>query len=65
MGHPSFQEHILTHTHPSHSQTSRLLTSSLSLGVPVLQLRVDDSVFLIDKKDREDVVPLISGDGMS
>jgi hypothetical protein len=24
-----------THTHPSHSQTSRLLTSSLSLGVPV------------------------------
>jgi hypothetical protein len=25
-----------SHTHPSHSQTSRLLTSSLSLGVPVL-----------------------------
>jgi hypothetical protein len=24
-----------THTHTSHSQTSRLLTSSLSLGVPV------------------------------
>ena len=24
-----------THTHPSHSQTSRLLISSLSLGVPV------------------------------
>ena len=24
-----------THTHPSHSQTSRLLTSPLSLGVPV------------------------------
>jgi hypothetical protein len=24
-----------THNHPSHSQTSRLLTSSLSLGVPV------------------------------
>jgi hypothetical protein len=24
-----------THTHPSHSQTSRLLTSSLSLGIPV------------------------------
>ena len=24
-----------THTHPSHSQTSRLLTSSLSLDVPV------------------------------
>ena len=24
-----------THTHPSHSQPSRLLTSSLSLGVPV------------------------------
>jgi hypothetical protein len=24
-----------THTHPSHSETSRLLTSSLSLGVPV------------------------------
>jgi hypothetical protein len=24
-----------THTHPSHSQTSGLLTSSLSLGVPV------------------------------
>jgi hypothetical protein len=24
-----------TRTHPSHSQTSRLLTSSLSLGVPV------------------------------
>jgi hypothetical protein len=24
-----------THTHPSHSQTSRLLSSSLSLGVPV------------------------------
>jgi hypothetical protein len=23
-----------SHTHPSHSQTSRLLTSSLSLGVP-------------------------------
>ena len=26
-----------THTHTSHSQTSRLLTSSLSLGVPVPQ----------------------------
>jgi hypothetical protein len=26
-----------SHTHPSHSQTSRLLTSSLSLGVPVLR----------------------------
>ena len=25
-----------SHTHPSNSQTSRLLTSSLSLGVPVL-----------------------------
>ena len=24
-----------SHTHPSHSQSSRLLTSSLSLGVPV------------------------------
>jgi hypothetical protein len=24
-----------SHTHPSHSQTSRLLTSSLSFGVPV------------------------------
>jgi hypothetical protein len=24
-----------SHTHPSHSQTSRLLSSSLSLGVPV------------------------------
>jgi hypothetical protein len=24
-----------SHNHPSHSQTSRLLTSSLSLGVPV------------------------------
>ena len=24
-----------SHTHPSHSQTSRLLTSSLSLGTPV------------------------------
>jgi hypothetical protein len=24
-----------SHTHPSHSQTSHLLTSSLSLGVPV------------------------------
>ena len=24
-----------SHTHPLHSQTSRLLTSSLSLGVPV------------------------------
>ncbi len=24
-----------SHTHPSHSQTSRLLTSSISLGVPV------------------------------
>jgi hypothetical protein len=24
-----------SHTHPSHSQTSRLLTSPLSLGVPV------------------------------
>ncbi len=24
-----------SHTHPSHSQTSRLLTSTLSLGVPV------------------------------
>ena len=23
-----------SHTHPSHSQTSRLLTSSLSLGIP-------------------------------
>ena len=26
-----------SHTHPSHSETSRLLTSSLSLGVPVSQ----------------------------
>ena len=25
----------VSHTHPSYSQTSRLLTSSLSLGVPV------------------------------
>ena len=25
-----------SHTHPSHSQTSRLLTSSLSSGIPVL-----------------------------
>ncbi len=25
-----------SHTHPSHSQTSRLLTSSLSLGVTLL-----------------------------
>jgi hypothetical protein len=24
-----------SHTHPSHSETSRLLTTSLSLGVPV------------------------------
>ncbi len=24
-----------SHTHPSHSQTSRLLSSSLSLGIPV------------------------------
>jgi hypothetical protein len=24
-----------SHAHPSHSETSRLLTSSLSLGVPV------------------------------
>jgi hypothetical protein len=24
-----------SHTHPSHSQTSRLLTTSLSLGIPV------------------------------
>ena len=24
-----------THTHPSHSETSRLLTSSLTLGAPV------------------------------
>ncbi len=24
-----------SHTHPSHAQTSRLLTSSLSLGIPV------------------------------
>jgi hypothetical protein len=24
-----------SHTHPSHSQTSRLLTSSLSLSIPV------------------------------
>jgi hypothetical protein len=27
-----------SHTHPSHSETSRLLTSSLSLGVPVPRL---------------------------
>jgi hypothetical protein len=27
-----------SHTHPSHSKTSRLLTSSLSLGVPVPRL---------------------------
>jgi hypothetical protein len=27
-----------SHTHPSHSQTSRFLTSSLSLGVPVPRL---------------------------
>ena len=31
-----------THTHPSHSQTSRLSTSSLSLGVPDTR-RVDSS----------------------
>ncbi len=28
-----------SHTHPSHSQASRLLTSSLSLGIPVLYRR--------------------------
>ena len=36
-----------SHTHPSHSQTSRLLTSSLSLGVPVPHttqcIRIDPS----------------------
>ncbi len=31
-----------SHTHPSHSQTSRLLTSSLSLGVPVPMFNVND-----------------------
>jgi hypothetical protein len=41
-----------THTHPSHSQTSRLLTSSLSLGVhsspsnPVYTRRVDSSALV-------------------
>ncbi len=41
-----------SHTHPSHSQTSRLLTSSLSLGVPVprtthcwTQCKVETSVY--------------------
>ena len=32
-----------SHTHPSHSQTSRLLTSSLSLGNPVCAMHVDSS----------------------
>ncbi len=31
-----------THTHPSHSQTSRLLTSSLSLGVLIFSSRFID-----------------------
>ncbi len=35
MGHLSLHITSKTHTHPSHLQTSRLLTSSLSLGVPV------------------------------
>ena len=32
-----------SHTHPSHSQDSRLLTSSLSLGVPVMSLTLLES----------------------
>jgi hypothetical protein len=32
-----------THTHPSHSQTSRLLTSSLFLGVPVPRVTRHDA----------------------
>ena len=41
-----------SHTHPSHSQTSRLLTSSLSLGVPVPRPTqcVRDEVSLIHNK---------------
>jgi hypothetical protein len=33
-----------SHIHPSHSQTSRLLTSSLSLGVPDFQFHDQPSV---------------------
>ena len=33
------------HTHPSHTQNSRLLTSSLSLGVPVPHV-IDPSVLI-------------------
>ena len=49
MGHLSLK--ITSHTHPSHSQTSRLLTSSLSLGVqppwnPVYVRRVNPSTLV-------------------
>jgi hypothetical protein len=44
-----------THTHPSHSQTSRLLTSSLSLGVPVPHTtQCLSGVLIIKKINRND-----------
>jgi hypothetical protein len=42
-----------SHTHPSHSQTSRPLTSSLSLGVPVP--RVTQCIFRCSSPPRNPV----------
>ncbi len=40
-----------THTHPSHSQTSHLLTSSLSLGIPVPRTTVVRYTRHVDSSD--------------
>jgi hypothetical protein len=44
-----------SHTHPSHSQTSRLLTSSLSLGVPVPTqcVRANPTVMVIQQWSKQ------------
>jgi hypothetical protein len=43
----------VTNTHPSHSQTSRLLNSSLSLGVPVPRVTGDKKTIVSGSKKSE------------
>jgi hypothetical protein len=47
-----------THSHPSHSQTSRLLTSSLSLGVPVPRTSQCIRRFILSNERSNESYPL-------
>ena len=55
-----------SHTHPSHSQTSRLLTSSLSLGVPLFHsikmnknIQTTSSCFFLQEFQSSDMIGIM------